>query len=79
LVIWGQERTAGNLKRLRRTSVVGVFGKPLQLPPGGRAKAEKLEQYTELIMCRLAALLPPEYRGVYADHPRLRELVNRSA
>ena len=79
LVIWGQERTAGNLKRLRRTSVVGAFGKPLQLPPGARAKAEKLEQYTELIMCRLAALLPPEYRGVYADHPRLREQVNRSA
>jgi hypothetical protein len=26
-------------------------------------------------MARIAFLLPPEYRGVYADHPRLRELL----
>ncbi len=26
-------------------------------------------------MCRIAAMLPPEYWGVYADHPRLKELL----
>jgi hypothetical protein len=26
-------------------------------------------------MCRIAALLPPEQRGVYAEHPRLKELL----
>ena len=33
-----------------------------------------LEQSTEEIMCQIAALLPPEYRGVYVDAPRLQEL-----
>jgi hypothetical protein len=28
-----------------------------------------LDSFTEGIMHRLAALLPPEYRGVYADVP----------
>jgi hypothetical protein len=27
------------------------------------------------MMCQIAALLPPSHRGVYADHPRLRELL----
>jgi hypothetical protein len=26
-------------------------------------------------MCRIAALLPEKYRGVYADQPRLKELL----
>jgi hypothetical protein len=26
-------------------------------------------------MCRIAAMLPESYRGVYADHPRLKELL----
>jgi len=28
-------------------------------------------------MCRIAALLPEQYRGVYADHPRLKELLQK--
>jgi 1-acyl-sn-glycerol-3-phosphate acyltransferase len=27
------------------------------------------------IMCRIAALLPEQYRGFYAHHPRLKELL----
>ena len=30
---------------------------------------------TTEVMCQIAAMLPPEYRGVYADHPRLKELL----
>jgi hypothetical protein len=26
-------------------------------------------------MCRIAALLPPEYRGFYAEHPRLQQIL----
>jgi hypothetical protein len=26
-------------------------------------------------MCQIAALLPPDHRGVYADHPRLHALL----
>jgi 1-acyl-sn-glycerol-3-phosphate acyltransferase len=75
IAISGTERFGQNLKRLRRTPVKIVVGQPFHLPPHGHAKASLLEQYTDEIMCRLAALLPAQYRGVYADHPRLRELV----
>jgi 1-acyl-sn-glycerol-3-phosphate acyltransferase len=75
VAISGTERLRENLVRLRRTPVRLVVGEPFRLPPNGRAKGDLLEAYTDLIMCRLAALLPPEYRGVYADHPRLRELL----
>jgi 1-acyl-sn-glycerol-3-phosphate acyltransferase len=37
-----------------------------------------LEAFTDEIMCRIAALLPPAYRGVYSDHPRLKELLTSS-
>jgi hypothetical protein len=29
-------------------------------------------------MCRIAALLPEELRGFYADHPRLQELLSET-
>jgi len=66
----------GNLRRLRRTKVVIRVGKPFWLPPPkGDDRDEKLKQNTDEIMCRIAALLPSKYRGVYADHPRLKELL----
>ena len=37
-----------------------------------------LARNTDEIMCRIAALLPPEYRGFYAQHPRLLELLSES-
>ena len=65
-----------NLKRLRRNRVTGRVGQPFTLPPlKGLDRDDALQQYTDEIMCRIAALLPPEYRGVYADHPRLREIL----
>ncbi|MDW8327357.1 MAG: lysophospholipid acyltransferase family protein [Anaerolineales bacterium] len=77
--ISGSERLAENLRRLRRTPVRLVVGKPFYLPPNGRASGDLLEAYTTQIMCRIAALLPPEYRGVYADHPQLRELLTQES
>lgn len=65
-----------NLKRLRRTKVTIRAGKPFCLPPpDGRPRDETLRANTDEIMCRIGALLPPENRGVYADHPRLKELL----
>jgi 1-acyl-sn-glycerol-3-phosphate acyltransferase len=66
-----------NLKRLRKTPVSMRIGEPFRLPPlpkQGREAA--LQADTIEIMCHIAALLPPEYRGVYADHPRLQELLS---
>jgi 1-acyl-sn-glycerol-3-phosphate acyltransferase len=59
-----------NFKRLRRARVVGVVGEPFTLPGISRqAREETLTAYTDEIMCRIAVLIPPEYRGIYAIIP----------
>ncbi|MCS7281904.1 MAG: lysophospholipid acyltransferase family protein [Anaerolineae bacterium] len=63
----GTEKIKQNLPRLRRTDVVVNIGKPFRLPESGRVRGPKLDKYTDLIMRRIAALLPPDYRGVYRD------------
>ncbi len=70
------EGVIDNLKHLRRTHITLHAGKPFMLAPlpvKGRDTA--LKDDTDEIMCRIAALIPPQYRGVYADHPRLKELL----
>ena len=65
-----------NLKKLRRTRVTLTAGPAFTLPPLPREnRDEALKQYTDEIMCHIAVLLPETYRGVYADHPRLKELL----
>lgn len=67
----------GNLKRLRRSHITVKAGPAFTLPPLPREnRDEVLKQYTDEIMCRIAALLPEEYRGVYAGHPRLKVLLS---
>jgi 1-acyl-sn-glycerol-3-phosphate acyltransferase len=66
----------GNLKRLRRSHFTITAGPAFTLPPLPKEnRDEALKQYTEEIMCHIAALLPEKQRGVYADHPRLKELL----
>lgn len=65
-VIWGTEKIISNLKRLRRSEVHVRLGQPFHLPEG-RANTEQLEAYTDQVMLKIAAMLPPQYRGVYAD------------
>jgi 1-acyl-sn-glycerol-3-phosphate acyltransferase len=68
----------GNLKRLRRSHITLTAGTLFTLPPLPREnRDEVLKRYTDEIMCRIAALLPVQYRGVYADHPRLKELLQK--
>ncbi|RPI32557.1 MAG: 1-acyl-sn-glycerol-3-phosphate acyltransferase [Chloroflexota bacterium] len=65
------------LKRFRRPHIIARAGPTFVLPPlKGKEKEEALEGYTDEIMCRIAALLPPAYHGVYAGHPRLKELLD---
>ena len=64
------------LKHLKKSEIKITVGSPFILPPiKGRERDEVLRQYIDEIMCRIAALLPKKYRGVYADHPRLKELL----
>src|SRR6266508_426439 len=69
-----------NLKRFRRSKIIVRAGEPFYVQiPQGRAREEAMHQVTDEIMCRIGALLPENYRGVYADHPRLKELVGKHA
>ncbi len=68
-----------SIKRLRRIDIGVAIGKPFILEPSGDGSGidpDKLDKHTDEIMCRIAALLPTEYRGEYAEHPRLKELLN---
>jgi 1-acyl-sn-glycerol-3-phosphate acyltransferase len=65
-----------NLKHLRRTKIVVRAGDLFTLDvPKGNGREEALQEATEEIMCRIGSLLPQKYRGVYADHPRLQEML----
>ena len=65
-----------NLRHLRKTHVVLRAGKPFLLPPlPTKDRAEALQRYTDEIMCQIGALLPEEYRGAYAEHPRLKQIL----
>jgi len=70
---------AANLRRFKRSPVLARAGEPFTLPAIPiKDRDTALEAYTDEIMCRIAALLPPAYRGVYSDHPRLKELLKLS-
>ncbi len=71
------EKILPSLMRFRRQHVTVAIGQPIVFPPaeGRYPDSHTLEKHTTEIMCRIAALLPPVRRGVYADHPRLKELL----
>jgi len=64
--IAGTEKIKTSLLRFRRPKVQISIGKPFRLPESGHVRSEKLRAYTELIMRRIAELLPETYRGVYS-------------
>jgi len=66
--ITGSENALGELLKLRRPKMTVRFGKAFVVPevePGSRSKA--LQEWTEILMQRIADLLPNSYRGIYAD------------
>ena len=64
------------LKHFRKLDIKAVAGQPFTLPPvKGKDRDAAMQAYTDEVMCRIAALLPEERRGVYAEHPRLKELL----
>ncbi len=68
---------AQRLRRFRRLDLRIQAGEPFRLPPMDRGRREVyLQAQTDEIMCRIAALLPPDYRGHYAGHERVRALLN---
>ena len=71
LAITGQTAFGHNLKRLRRTPVRVQVGRPFRVQASGRRlERDVLHAVTTEAMHQLAALLPPEQRGAYADLDR---------
>jgi 1-acyl-sn-glycerol-3-phosphate acyltransferase len=65
-----------NIRNLRRSRITVRIGQPFALTiPPGRGREQAYREATDELMCRIAALLPERYRGVYAHHPRLQQLV----
>jgi 1-acyl-sn-glycerol-3-phosphate acyltransferase len=65
------------LKHFKRLDIKIIAGKPFTLPQEvkGKERDATMQKYTDEVMCRIAALLPEQRRGVYAEHPRLKELL----
>lgn len=61
------------LKHFKRLNIKMVAGMPFTLPPiEGKDREAAVQEYTDEVMRRIAALLPPERRGFYADNPMLK-------
>lgn len=72
----GTEDLGGPLMRLKRPKLRARVAEPFHLPPvpeNGRNAA--LRANTDEVMCRIAAMLPPAYRGHYAEFPRTLQLL----
>lgn len=77
--ITGTENATQKLLRFTKPNLHIRFGETFKLPALKRdRREEQLAEGVNEIMCRIAALLPPKYRGVYADAPRLKELLGAS-
>lgn len=64
------------LKHFKRLDVTVKVGPSFTLPPlESQNRDQQLANYTEEIMCRIAAELPESYRGIYAEHPKLTQLL----
>jgi 1-acyl-sn-glycerol-3-phosphate acyltransferase len=69
-----------NLKHFRRSKITVTPGELFHIEiPKGKGREQAMQAATEEIMCRLGALLPERYRGIYAGHPRLKELLKTHA
>ena len=67
VVHYGSENYPENLRRLRRTALHFVVGKPFRMDAGGqRVNSSIRQQMIDEVMFQMSGLLPPQYRGAYA-------------
>jgi 1-acyl-sn-glycerol-3-phosphate acyltransferase len=70
VAIWGTEGVKLPRAFFQRTTVHVRFGEPFLLPRPERLTKEAIEDGTDVIMRRIAEMLPERYRGIYATEPR---------
>jgi len=74
--IAGTEDVFRRMFTLQFPKITIRFGPSFTLAPLDRERRnEQLKEYTDEVMCRIAALLPERYHGFYKDHPRLKQLL----
>jgi 1-acyl-sn-glycerol-3-phosphate acyltransferase len=72
----GDKEVMERLKHFRRLQLTIRAGPTFTLPAlDNKKRDEQLSEDTEEIMCHIAAELPESHRGIYAEHPRLKELL----
>jgi 1-acyl-sn-glycerol-3-phosphate acyltransferase len=65
---WGAEKFGTNLKRLKRTDFHICVGKPFYLDAKGeKVNGEIRQEMADEIMAQIAALMPEQYHGEYAN------------
>jgi len=68
VALTGTEKVLGPRLLFGRVRITVSVGKPFSLPPvDGRLTKAQLASATEVIMARVAELLPESYKGVYGD------------
>ncbi len=68
VVVYGGEAIGDNVRRLRRTPFHIRVGEPFSIEIGAaRLTSELRQRIADEIMYRMAALLPPRYRGEYGN------------
>ena len=68
IAISGSDQWKHNIKRLKRTTVRVRLGRPFTIDPGEEAmSSDVLRRMTDEAMHQLAAVLPPEQRGIYSN------------
>jgi 1-acyl-sn-glycerol-3-phosphate acyltransferase len=76
VAITGTESAFQELLRFRRPQLTVQVGELFHLPPiDPDERNTSMRRNADEVMCRIAAMLPEKYRGVYADHPRLEEFI----
>jgi 1-acyl-sn-glycerol-3-phosphate acyltransferase len=72
----GDKEVVERLQHFKRLDITLSIGPTFTLPPlDNKKRDEQLAEYTEEIMCRIAAELPASHHGVYAGHERLDQLL----
>jgi 1-acyl-sn-glycerol-3-phosphate acyltransferase len=70
VAITGTHRVKAHWRKFRRPPIHCLVGKPFRLQSSwgnGRPSRSEISIMTEQVMYRLAAQLPPEFRGVYSN------------
>ncbi len=67
VALTGTEDALEKIKSLRSPHITVTFGEPFTLPefPHGH-RSEELHRWTEILMRKIAVMLPEKYRGIYS-------------